>query len=203
MPQWFHYRSPDGHNFDEQLESNRCAYTKLNHQQCRRQVVIGAPYCFQHRKMKEHVEVKNSSIPNAGKGLFASDGTNDPHHRVFAAHQTILDYDGLFTTRQALDTKYGIYTAPYAVELTNERVEDASKRRGEGSLINQADAGHVNNVEMIVSPGTREKPYRHTRIRTTRQIFNRDELFLNYGRDYLLHEPGVHFGTDTRKGFHP
>lgn len=183
------------------MESNRCTYVKPNHQQCKRQVVIGAPYCFQHRKMKEHVEVKDSTIPQAGKGLFATDGTDNPHHRVFAAHQTILDYDGLFTTKQAIDAKYGDHTAPYAIEVTKERVEDASKRRGEGSLINQANTGHSNNVEMFVSPGTKDKPYRHTRIRTTKQIFNRDELFLDYGRDYLLHEPGVHFGTTRNKKF--
>lgn len=201
MVQYFHFRSPDA-NFDAPLQWEQCAFVKTDGHRCRRHVLIGTPMCFQHRKKAEHVEVKTSNVPNAGKGVFATNGTNN-HNQVFHSHQTILDYDGAFFDEAYIDAHYGDNTAPYGVKIQQNRFEDAALHRGIGSLLNQPNNRQQINAEMFRSPGTKDKPYPHIRIRAIRPIYNRDELYLDYGNDYRMHEPDVYFGTSPRKGFHP
>ena len=59
MPQYFHYRNtPDDISWDEQLKTKRCEFHKTDGQRCKRNVIIGLPYCFQHREKELEIKVK-------------------------------------------------------------------------------------------------------------------------------------------------
>lgn len=76
------------------------------------------------------------------------------------------------------------------LRLTNE-YEDAALRRGVGSVINHKPRAQA-NCEFFVSGD-------HIELRAVKDIRNGQELYVSYGRDFYLHEPGVAYLTDTRK----
>ena len=72
----------DGGGHTCELETRRCAHPGG----CARQVTLGLPLCWQHTRLALGLRVAESTIPNAGKGLFAL--------RDFAKDEWICDYGG-------------------------------------------------------------------------------------------------------------
>lgn len=117
--------------FQGDLHSMRCEGQTKSGQRCKRKTVIGLPYCWTHLEIDLHLKIKNSTIPNSGKGVFAKDKTkeDDEIPVVFKPKELITEYKGETITQEEKTNRYGQYTAPYAVHKT---VEDASLKRGIG-----------------------------------------------------------------------
>lgn len=61
-----------------------------NERQCKRRTIVRSPYCYQHTPSKLGVQVADSKIEGAGKGLFAA--------RDIQAGERIIEYKGQRTT---------------------------------------------------------------------------------------------------------
>jgi hypothetical protein len=208
MPTYFHfwYHNPvhpdNDIKFNGQLKSMQCDFVKADGHQCRRRCVIGLPCCFSHLPVRYHVIVKPSLIPGAGKGLFAYDKTKGPNDIVFKGerHTTytrtpgdkICPYYGEIINQHQLQERYGENTAPYGIEISDNRYEDAALERGVGSLLNHKLRASSNCTFSI---------NRNNRIdiRATKNIRNGQELHVSYGNQYQMNEPGVEYKTDHRK----
>ncbi len=77
------------------MPPNRCRGHCRDGLRCRRQVIIGYEYCFQHLKSEKHLTIHNSTLPGAGLGLFAYAYGNvnaQPPAIVFKIGDTICQY---------------------------------------------------------------------------------------------------------------
>jgi hypothetical protein len=122
--------------------------------------------------------VRQSTIPGAGKGLFAT--------REFKKRSTIGRYLGELLSTEEHNRRYGGSDqdhAPYSLQTTNSagRVVSAECLRGIMSMANgtrylrQANARFVDNLR---SDGT-------VRIEATRRILPGTEVLLFYGDGYF------------------
>lgn len=90
--------------------------------------------------------------------------------------------------------RYGDYTAPYGVQVKKDTYEDGATERGIGSLPNHTDHAHA-NAELY----TTHQPTSQVRVRAIRPIRNTDEILLDYGNEYHLHEEGVSYSTNRNR----
>ena len=186
--QYFHFHKPES-NLNLRLDSMRCIAIKKNGQQCKNRVLIGMPCCRPHLQTEYYVSVRQSQIPNAGKGLYAYNGEPNNNEIVFRTNEKICPYYGEIINSQTLDNRYGIYTAPYGIKVSANIYEDGAKIRGVGSLIN-----HRANPNVRYSVGKDKRIY----IVATKNIRNNVELYANYGRDYAFNEP-IQTSTNKQK----
>ena len=73
----------------------QCTAIKANGTRCKNRTCKQYPYCWIHLKSIDKLQVKQSNIPNAGKGLFYVGKTN------FPAKKKIVDYSAKAITRIA------------------------------------------------------------------------------------------------------
>ena len=189
MPQYFKFYYNNEYQFRLELESKQCeGHNKQGHR-CRRKTVIGTPYCFTHIKTELNLEIKPSTIPNSGKGLFAYKKIKDDEP-VFKKNQIIVQYQGEEITRQELINRYGNHTAPYAVKKNNNLYIDSAGERGIASLANtNRGTNKTANVELTT----------HLNFKAKKNIYDGDEILISYGNGYKLNEPNVRYETNTRK----
>lgn len=185
----FVYRVNNVVRFEQQLETMQCAGIKSNGEQCGATVTIGLPYCPTHMKSVLKLTIKDSTVPNAGKGLFACDPTAGPNEIIFSNDDLICDYGGEPISVQQMNTRYGDHVGPYCVRNGNSgqgtHVEDGAARRGVGTIAN-----HSNNA----NAGYFYSRYnRRFKIWALADIRNGEEIFCNYGPGYQINEPGVSF----------
>lgn len=192
MPQYFHFRAPNNVIFDEQIVSQRCTYILKNHKRCKRRVVIGLPCCASHLPLKYKLQIRESKIPRANKGVFAYDPNKGNKDVVFRKNDDICPYYGEIINVHTLNQRYGDATGPYAVELDDGEYEDAAIYRGIGSLINHK-AERFANAILFLNDNNR------IIIVAKKNIRNNEELYLNYGSDYKLTEHGVMSSTNRKK----
>jgi len=186
MPYRFTFEG-DTTEFQGNLETLRCAEIKPDGQRCKCKCAIGTPYCHVHLKYRHHLQIKQSTIPDAGKGVFA---VGKPGEIVFRAGDPIIPYDGQKITRHTLEERYGPNTAPYAVESgnTGTKIEDAALHRGAGAVCNHA-TGHKVNARIRWSTARKQHEIVATKI-----IRAGAEVFVNYGGIYQFNE-GTDFST--------
>lgn len=205
MPLYFHFsyvnpRHPEEDKyFNHMLLSLQCSFVLSNGQRCKRKCVIGVPCCNSHLPIMYHLQIKQSTIPNAGKGLFVYDKTKNNNEIVFKGNRKvnnkdkkgdiICPYDGEIINKHELEERYGKQTAPYGIRISKDRYEDAAIRRGVGSLVNHQ---RPSNCEFIISNGV-------IKLRAINNLRNGDELFINYGNEYHFDEHGVKAYTDNKK----
>ena len=139
------------------------------------------------------MEIDDSTIPNAGKGLFVNDPYAGDDDIIFRPRAIICNYDGEIIDQQTLLDRYGQYTAPYGIEPRENAVEleDAALVRSAGSHINHRPTRQT-NVRFSVGRNNR------MRIVATKNIRNHRELFVNYGSEYMFDED-VETSTNNRK----
>ena len=193
MVKYFHFHSPSGDDFDQPLDTVRCtASSKGSGNRCKNRVTIGLSTCWQHTLSQKFLQVKTSTIPNAGDGLFARKGPIDDRSIVvFKSGDVICQYNGEMISQQTLESRYGQFTAPYGVELRAGRKEDGALSRGIGTLINHYP--RKKNCRIAINRANRAQ------IISMKTIKNGDELFVSYGRSYRFNEGGVETSTNNRK----
>jgi hypothetical protein len=187
MPYKFTFKvDEDNHEFSCIIHSEQCESVKPNGIRCKNKTIIGTPYCHVHLKYKLHLTIKQSLIPNAGKGLFAIDTKKAPNAIIFKKNEKIIEYCGQLITDEDKNDRYLENTAPYTVKIKRDLNVDCGCKRGVGALANTRP--HFNNSTLSVF---RNKAF----IKATRNIKNNEEIYLAYGRSYKINEEGVRHET--------
>lgn len=142
---------------------------------CGRPVTIGAPVCAFH--LDEVYGVAIQPEPRLGqgqKGLFAT--------RRFEAGEVIIPYGGELLTSEELEERYGNHTAPYALELSRNYIQDAALVRSAG-----AHANHYTGLR--VRPNARFwKDQRVMWLKAIEPIARGEAILVDYGPDYIIGE---------------
>jgi hypothetical protein len=205
--QYFHFRRADDPEFryDGKLKSVRCQGTTRKGLPCKRNSVIGTPYCREHLRKIRKVSIRRSTIPNSGNGLFADEPGKLQSNGdiVFRRGDIITKYDGERMTKAEVDQRYGAddaVTGPYVVRVPvqgmrtakrgRKRVQesyrtgwsylDGATERGVGNLANMAMRNIDNNAKL---------DYEHADLVATRDILQGDEIFIDYGDEYRFDGP--------------
>lgn len=162
------------------LETHTCEWKNG----CKRRVAIGLPLCWQHSRKQYGVRTGPSSIPGAGKGLFAV--------RDFAKGDVICPYGGRLLTGEQVERLYpGETLAPYVERVSRDVYRDAACVRGIGSVANGMRLKSESNAETFV---------RRTRVpwlRALKHIPEGTEILNHYGNEYFSH-PNIHTSTTRR-----
>lgn len=196
MPYKFSFRYKENETSKKHtcfLSAQKCGALLKNGRPCQRKVTIGTPLCHSHLLELKNLKIQKSTIPNAGKGLFAKLPKGQEQENggvVFNKDDTIIDYVGDLQSVDDTEEYYGEYTAPYAVGLTTKFDLDSACKRGVGSLANSKERGpgkKPNNATISTHRGNKT-----AKLVATRRIKNNDEILLAYGREYKFNEPVKH-----------
>jgi SET domain len=186
MPYRFEFRGPQ-ESFDCTLQCQQCSENTAGGRRCKSRVCIGLTMCWAHLLKHHHLRVLPSTIPGAGKGLFArqNNRTTNTNSILFKVGDIVCPYNGAPTTDQELQARYGNFTAPYGLQVAGNTYENAACHRGVGSLINHApnSRANVRFSRVRVESGWKSV------IRATKRIRDGSELFCNYGSEYGHQEP--------------
>jgi len=151
--------------------------------------------CWSHLLQIKHLRVKNSLIPNAGKGLFALNKKLPDNNVIFRRGDLILDYGGeILDTEQIVD-RYDDRTAPYAIQLKHNVFFDCACKRDAGAIANQGANNAQNNARF--SANYRIHP-QQVQLRALRDIRNNTEILVNYGGDYHFNDGSSHTTSYVR-----
>ena len=196
MPSYFHYRNePDNIQWDGKMNVERCRFHKTNGERCKRNIIIGLDYCFQHRITKYNVKVKDSEIQDAGKGLFANNGTSN-NDVVFHKGDKIVPYNGELVAQQIIRERYGNKTAPYGLSISKDRATDGALHRGIGTLINHPLYSRFANTRFSI-----QRDQQEVNIVADKNIKNNQELYVPYGRSYrfeTFERDGTRYSTNGK-----
>ena len=161
------------------MKTARCKGINKNGHRCNRKVTIGLPLCWTHMAKEKFLKIRPSTIPNAGKGLFAHRPGHIPP--VFFAGDEIVRYDGQIISNASAQARYGEYTAPYGAQVDATHVEDAACKRGVGAIANHASPPATNAKLWVIDD--------KIVLYAERDIYHGQEIFLDYGADYGFDEP--------------
>jgi hypothetical protein len=203
MPYKFYFFINDEQKFECSLKCVRCSHiNESTGQRCKNKVCIGTPICHVHLTTDHNLKIQESTIPNAGKGLFAWDRHADEKDIIFKKDQAIIEYTGDIVTSAELKERYDKYTAPYGLASNFEGLFiDAACDRSIGSLANKPLQSSQSNAKFYYSR-TRNEDGTYTnkaKIRATKNIRNGQEILISYGRGYKFNEPVRHLTKYVRK----
>ena len=190
----------NGKKFSCELKSMQCEGTTKAGKQCSRSVVMGLNLCWSHLESEKHLKIQESTIPGAGKGMFAWVPAPLREEWVFKKGQTVCEYIGETVTNAESTKRYGREsTAPYSVGIPHTRSDiDSSCMRGYGAFTNKGNAYNSNrfpsNVQWKAVAKTRTKPA-IVKFIAHRNIAHGEELLVHYGNAYTIDEPGVTYST--------
>lgn len=186
MPLAYSFQARDGSiAFRCPMQCQQCEGHTKTGARCGKRVCIGTPLCWQHLLAQKNLRIKPSV--HGGKGLFAQlpGRRGNDRQLLFRPNAIICDYGGERITKQALNTRYGNYTAPYALFIRHTRggyYKNAACKRGPGAMANHADAASANAKLAHTGGGT---------IVATKPIYDGDEILVDYGQEYGFNEPVV------------
>lgn len=192
--------------FKCELKCQICNYKRPGTNRCCKvKVCVGIPYCRYHMQQAVKLEIKDSEY---GKGVFAKadpiqeDGgrrrtrnnNNNNRQPVFRSGVEIIEYGGERITKAELHTRYGKNTAPYAIEMgnRNQNYHDGACVRTIGTLINH----NARNPNVEFSQAHNGSPIT---ITATRDIYDGQQLYANYGDDYEFEDNVVSKTTIARR----
>ena len=192
---YFHFHNEEtGDNFDHKLYTEQCSFIKPNNTRCKSRVCIGLPYCWLHEQNVNHLKIKQSTIPGAGKGLFCYNPNSPDDAIIFKKDTKICPYYGQIIDTEELINRYGNKTAPYGLELKKGLYDDGAIKRGIGTLIN-----HCNNKSKCNCRFSVKQDKTDCYIVATKNIKNGSELFINYGNNYKFDENDIKTATNRKK----
>jgi hypothetical protein len=169
------------HDHGSRRECNRCEADTKGGNQCRVRTCKVGPKCWIHTKSQDGLQVKPSTIPGAGLGLFTT--------KDFGNNRYIDVYRGRDVSQYHLDHPDAFM--PYTICHGNQCTD--AKRT------NSCPARYINDKR-----GTnRQYNVRFTnaypvRVKTIRAIPAGRELLVNYGRNYW-NDNGGHKGVKNVK----
>ena len=181
--------------FQCNLNCSQCIANTATGARCKRRVCIGTPYCFSHISPALQLKIAPSTIPQAGKGVFAFNKNKGANAVIFEPRDIICVYGGEFISKNELDNRYGDYTAPYGIEVNHNLMQDGACTRSAGSLFNHKNRRTDNNAEFYTSTQNPGLHPRQIKIRATKRIRNNQEIFIHYGNQYGMNEEDVSYTT--------
>lgn len=172
------------------LKCRRCFFVNPRSKlQCKKNVCIGRPYCWQHLLQEMRLRVRRSTLvvdgKSVGNGLFAEASAselptlatnNQGVAIVFRKGDSIAPYHGIQRTKQQTQLLYGNTTAPYAIHLNKDTDIDAACDRGIASLANHKPMSQC-NAELKSGGGK-------VSLKAKKNIRQGEEIFANYGNAY-------------------
>lgn len=161
----------DPHNFSCQLQCNRCTANNKSGSRCKNRVCIGTTVCHAHRKQLG-LRVKKSTIPDAGKGLFAT--------RKFKKNEIIGQYGGEVISGAEVTDRYSAGTAPYTLKIGANRYVDSACKRTLMSTANSKKVRSHNNAKFSTVPTANN----NINVRATKTIQPGSEIYVFYGDGY-------------------
>ena len=127
------------------LEFFACPVTSPEGVQCPRGSFVHAPYCRFHLQEVLNLDVKTSSVPGAGRGLFSITSRRKGDH--------LVDYFGEVLDDDALAVRYpGDDTGVYTLGLSKTLFIDAALVRGVGASANAPPPNVRANARFVVNP---------------------------------------------------
>ena len=148
------------------LRCGRCPAQVQGGGRCRNRVCVGLPLCRTHTLRDVGLRVGPSSIPGAGRGVFAA--------VPFRRGAVICPYGSETVTQRQLDSRYGGGIATYALCAPAAGCQDGACKRGLGSMINGSTGRRTPNVAFRGHGGT-------IAVVATRRILPGTELVAGYG----------------------
>ena len=138
--------------------------------------------CWVHRALMDGTQIKQSSVPNAGLGLFAK--------RDFKKKEIIARYTGDLINTGAGQNLRGFEGSHYVLELSKLVAIDAARTNtADGRMINDPrGTGKRKNVRFVCYQRNKT-----VTIKTTRAVHAGEEFLLSYGRGFwgVLRAPGA------------
>lgn len=170
-------------DFTCKLECCRCAADTKTGGRCKRRTKKQLPYCYEHARSLLHVDIRPSTIPGAGLGLFAL--------QEFKADDLIAPYKGELLTLAQMNERYHLEDgglAPYALQINANTFVDSACSRGTASFINTKP--RHNNARFSVYSGRAGHPPSAS-VRATKRIAPGQEIFVDYGPRTAMFLPAV------------
>ena len=130
--------------------------------------------CWIHRVARDGLQIKKSTVPNAGLGLFA--------RRAFKKGEIVARYTGdLIETQAGEDRRDGFGGSKYVLEMSERVSVDAARTNtADGRMCNDPrGSGKRANVKFSVNQQTKTAT-----VRAKRAIAAGEELLLSYGRGF-------------------
>jgi len=183
-------------NFQCHLLCDQCTHLTNSGIRCRRRVCLGYPTCWQHTIQQYGIQVKESSIQGAGKGLFVT--------RDFKKGEWICPYVGEVIDQNCTYQRYTPgQTCPYMIEKDGTEYIDAACVRGIGSMANclVKNNGDVRSVEAHNASFSWRTSLNEPWLKTTKNIKKGREIFVYYGSDFKVQDNHITKrgnGPDTR-----
>ena len=146
-------------------------------------------YCWQHSQKVHPFKIKDSTIPNAGKGLFSV----KPIKKDAAIHRTAGYYGGKVVSKQA----YQASNSTFGVQLSgdNDILDGASTQ---SSLLRRANTKKHgqggNNAKLTLIP-KRGQVAERVGAKATKPIAAGSEVFVRYGAGYWNKKHGKKNGV--------
>ncbi len=161
---------------------------------CMRTVCVGVPYCYSHLQKAMHLKIAMSTIPHAGKGLFAWN-PKAKNGIVFKKNDIIATYAGEIVNGAELARRYdyNVYevTAPYAIGSRDpKRKYDAACKRVTASLANDPQGSRYRSNAKYTN-------FTPPNIKATQNIKHGREIMVSYGPGYWK---GVNVCGRNRRG---
>jgi hypothetical protein len=135
--------------------------------------------------------IKDSTIPGAGKGLFAMQDKTTPVHAnrlqnpiLFRKDEKILTFYGEFIDQQELNRRYQLKNAPYVVRLNPHTFVDSACKRGLAALANHTPQSRSN--------ARISRNHHNPLLMADKVIRHGDEITCNYGNGYNMHDGSRH-----------
>jgi hypothetical protein len=166
---------------------DRCGTTRDAGGQCRNRTCTTSK-CWQHLQSKDHLRVKTSEIPGAGKGLFAAKETRSQRgYHGFRRGETIAPYVGERMSKAELDNACPAdKLAVYAVERNKRgdvinayKTTDGAARYANDPRGTEEQA----NARLQVVSGGRVNLVARSAIEPE------EEILVQYGRSYWEGRP--------------
>ena len=131
------------------------------------------------------LDVDESSIPDAGLGLFSLVARPKGFH--------LVDYLGEVVSKSQIEKRYPKNTlGAYSLKLSSSLFIDSALSRGVGACANAPGKGIRPNVCFITHAGSKS-----ARLEVVRPINAGEEIFVSYGRGYWRKEDAPHFTVDV------
>ena len=160
-------------------ECSKCIAINKNGSRCKNSTCRQYPYCWIHLKSQKGTQVKDSTIPDAGKGLFATQKFKPNELITYYSAKNVLENP---QPQDLLEKRYVLQVGQ------NKYLDSEPKQNFVGRYINSIkNTGKRSNVRFSRQPRVRQYKDRNVvPIFTTKHVKAGDEFLLNYGLDYRI-----------------
>ena len=194
----------ENYKFQCRLRAKRCADIRQDGKRCRRKTVIGAGHCWQHLLMHHGLGVFDSKIKkknaqgemeSIGKGMYA---LGIPGTIAFRKGEIVMYYGG--ETSEDVETRYPGFTGIYVLGGVQGQIKDVDTGEMFEAHVPSADGACLRSIGTLVNHKPKKQANvmfcvsRHDGIqehalRATRNIRAGEELYVNYGPNYIMKGP--------------